>query len=199
MMLIVGLTGTIASGKSTAAATFAEMGAAVFDADRAVHALYAGRAAPAIERAFPGTVKNGVVDREALAARVVGDPAALAKLEAIVHPLVNEEEAAFRAKAAGDGRRVAVLDIPLLLETGGAGRVDAVVVVTAPEEVLKARALKRPGMDAARYAALIARQMSDVEKRARAHFIVDTGGDFAATLRQIAGVMRAIAGMAAGR
>lgn len=198
-MLIVGLTGTIASGKSTAAATFAEMGAAVFDADRAVHALYAGRAAPTIERVFPGTVKNGVVDREALAARVVGDPAALAKLEAIVHPLVNEEEAAFRAKAAGAGRRVAVLDIPLLLETGGAGRVDAVVVVTAPAEVLKARALRRPGMDEARYAALLARQMSDADKRARAHFIVDTGGDFAVTRRQIAGVMRAIAGMAAGR
>ena len=198
-MLIVGLTGTIASGKSTAAATFAEMGAAVFDADRAVHALYAGRAAPTIERVFPGTVKNGVVDREALAARVVGDPAALAKLEAIVHPLVNEEEAAFRAKAAGAGRRVAVLDIPLLLETGGAGRVDAVVVVTAPAEVLKARALRRPGMDEARYAPLLARQMSDADKRARAHFIVDTGGDFAVTRRQIAGVMRAIAGMAAGR
>jgi dephospho-CoA kinase len=198
-MLTLGLTGAIASGKSTAAATFAEMGAAVFDADRTVHALYSGRATSAIEQAFPGTVKNGAVDRDALAARVVGDPAALAMLEAIVHPLVNEEESAFRAKAAGAGRRVAVLDIPLLLETGGAGRVDAVVVVTAPAEELKARALRRPGMDAARYAALLARQMSDAEKRARAHFIVDTSGDFAATRRQIAGVMRAIAGIAAGR
>jgi dephospho-CoA kinase len=199
MMLIVGLTGAIASGKSTAAATFAEMGAAVFDADRTVHALYAGRAAAPIERMFPGTVKNGTVDRDALAARVVGDPAALAKLEAIVHPLVNEEETAFRARAAGAGRRVAILDIPLLLETGGAARVDAVVVVTAPPDVLKARALRRPGMDAARYAALLARQMNDAEKRARAHCIVDTSGDFAATREQIAGVMRAIAAMAAGR
>jgi len=198
-MLVVGLTGSIASGKSTAAATFAELGAAVFDADRAVHALYAGTAAAPVAAAFPGTVKDGVVDREALAARIVGDKAALAKLEAIVHPLVNEAEAAFRAKAAAEGRRIAVLDIPLLLETGGERRVDAVVVVTAAPETLRARALKRPGMDEARYAALLARQMSDADKRARAHFIVDTSGDFAETREQIAGVMRAMAGMAAGR
>ena len=198
-MLVIGLTGSIASGKSTAAATFAEMGAAVFDADRAVHKLYAGQAAALIEAAFPGTVKDGVVDREALATRVVGDKAALAKLEAIVHPLVNEAEGAFRARAAAEGRRIAILDIPLLLETGGDRRVDAVVVVTAAPDILKARALKRPGMDEARYAALLARQMSDAEKRARAHFIVDTSGDFDATRKQIADVIRALAGMAGGR
>jgi dephospho-CoA kinase len=198
-MLVIGLTGSIASGKSTAAATFADMGAAVFDADRAVHELYAGNAAVLVEAAFPGTVKDGVVDREALAAKVVGDKAALAKLEAIVHPLVNEAEGAFRATAAADGRRIAVLDIPLLLETGGERRVDAVVVVTAAPDILKARALKRPGMDEARYAALLARQMSDAEKRARAHFIVDTSGDFDATRKQIADVMRALAGVAGGR
>jgi dephospho-CoA kinase len=198
-MLVLGLTGSIASGKSTAAATFADMGAAVFDADRAVHQLYAGRAAPVVEAAFPGTVKDGVVDREALAAKVVGDRTALARLEAIVHPLVQAEEAAFRARAAGEGRRIAVLDIPLLFETGGDARVDAVVVVTAAPEILKARALKRPGMTETRYAALLARQMSDADKRARAHFIVDTGGDFDATRREIADVMRAVAGIAAGR
>ena len=198
-MLVVGLTGSIASGKSTAAATLADLGAAVFDADRAVHALYAGRAAAPIEAAFPGTVKDGVVDREALASKVVGDKTALAKLEAIVHPLVREEEAAFRAKAAASGRRIAVLDIPLLFETGGERRVDAVVVVTAAPDILKARALKRPGMDDARYAALLARQMSDADKRARAHFIVDTSGDVDATRKQIADVMRALAGMAGGR
>ena len=198
-MLVVGLTGSIASGKSTAAATFADMGAAVFDADRAVHALYAGKAASPVAAAFPGTVKDGAVDREALAAKVVGDKAALAKLEAIVHPLVSDAEAAFRATAAADGRRIAVLDIPLLLETGGERRVDAVVVVTAAPDILKARALKRPGMDEARYAALLARQMSDADKRARGHFIVDTSGDFDATRKQIADVMHALAGMAGGR
>ena len=198
-MLVLGLTGSIASGKSTAAATLAGMGAAVFDADRAVHALYAGMAAPPIEAAFPGSVRNGVVDRGVLAARVVGNDKALARLEAMVHPLVNEAEAAFRARAASSGRRIAVLDIPLLLETGGERRVDAVVVVTAEPDILKTRALKRPGMTEARYAALLARQMSDADKRARAHFIVDTSGDHDATRKQIADVMRAVAGMAGGR
>jgi dephospho-CoA kinase len=189
-MLVLGLTGSIASGKSTAAATFAGMGAAVFDA---------GRAAAAIEEAFPGTVHAGAVDRELLAARVVGDPAKLKRLEAIVHPLVHEEEVRLRARAAGEGRRIVVLDIPLLFETGGEQRVDAVVVVTAAPEVLKARAMKRPGMTEARYAALTARQMSDAEKLARAHFVVDTSGAMSDTRNAIAGVLRAVAGMAAGK
>ena len=198
-MLVLGLTGAIASGKSTAAKTFGDMGAAVFDADRAVHALYAGRAASAIEEAFPGTVHAGAVDRELLAARVVGDPAKLKRLEAIVHPLVHEEEAAFRARAMAEGRRIVVLDIPLLFETGGDRRADAVVVVTAAPEILKARAMKRPGMTEARYAALTARQVSDAEKRTRAHFVVDTSGDVADTRRQLADIVRAVAGMAAGK
>lgn len=198
-MLILGLTGSIASGKSTAAAMFAELGVAVWNADAAVHALYAGAAAPPLEAAFPGVTKDGVVDREKLAARVVGDKAALAKLEGIVHPLVRGMENAFRTRAAGEGRRIAVLDIPLLFETGGESRVDAVVVVTAPAEVLTARALKRPGMDAVRYATLAARQMSDAEKRARAHFVIDTSGTFDATRKQVRDVLRAVAGMAAGR
>lgn len=198
-MLVLGLTGAIASGKSTAAATFADMGAAVFDADRAVHDLYAGRATAAIEEAFPGTVHAGAVDRERLAAHVVGDPAKLKRLEAIVHPMVHAAEADLRARAAAAGRRIVVLDIPLLLETGGERRADAVVVVTAAPDVLKARALKRPGMTEERYAALTARQMGDAEKRARAHFIVDTSGETADTRKTIAGILRAVAGMAAGR
>ena len=198
-MFVLGLTGSIASGKSTAATVFAEMGAAVFDADRAVHALYAGEAASRIETSFPGVTKDGVVDRAALGARVAGDEAALAALEAIVHPLVRAAENAFRAGAPADGRRVIVLDIPLLLETGGEKRVDAVVVVTAPEAILRERALRRPGMTKARYDGLLARQMPDAEKRKRAHFIIDTSRAFDATRKQIADVMRAIAGMAAGR
>lgn len=198
-MLVLGLTGAIASGKSTAAKTFAGLGAAVFDADRAVHELYAGPAAAAIEAAFPGTVHAGAVDRERLAARVVGDPAKLKRLEAIVHPMVHAAEAAFRDRAAAAGRRIVVLDIPLLFETGGERRADAVVVVTAAPELLKARAMRRPGMTEERYAALTARQMSDADKRARAHFVVDTSGDLADTRGQLAGIMRAVAGMAAGR
>lgn len=196
-MLVLGLTGTIASGKSTAAAMFAELGAAVFDADAAVHDLYAGKVAPQIEAAFPGVVREGAVDRAALGAKVAGDPAALVRLEAIVHPLVHEMEAAARANAATAGRRVMILDVPLLLETGGERRVDAVVVVTAPEAVRRERALRRAGMTEARYAGLSARQMPDAEKRRRAHFVVDTSGDFAATRKQIADIMRALAATAA--
>lgn len=198
-MLVLGLTGAIAAGKSTALQMFAAEGAAVWSADAAVHALYAGAAAAPIEAAFPGTTANGVVDREKLGARVVGDKAALAKLEAIVHPLVREDETAFRAGAAGEGRRIAVLDIPLLFETGGETRVDAVVAVSAPEAVRRERFLRRDGAAAERFAALSARQMSDAEKRAGAHFIVDTSGDFPATRKQVRDVMRAVAAMAAGR
>jgi dephospho-CoA kinase len=198
-MLVVGLTGSIASGKSTAAAMFAELGAAVFDADRAVHALYAGKAVPPIAAAFPGTVKDGAVDRAALGTLIAADKAALAKLEAIVHPLVREMEEALRAEAAAAGRRVVVLDIPLLLETGGEARVDAVVVVTAPEAVRKERALRRKGMTAERYATLAARQMPDEEKRRRAHFVIDSTGEYNATRNQVADVMRALAAKAAVR
>ena len=197
-MLVIGLTGSLAMGKTTAAAMFAAEGAAIFDADRVVHDLYAGAAAPLIEAAFPGTTENDAVDRKRLAARVVGDKAALARLEAIVHPLVHAAENAFRARASAEGRRVAVLDIPLLLETGGEARVDAVVVVTTTAEIQRARILRREGMTAERFAALLARQMPDAEKRKRAHFIIDTSGEFAATRKQVADVMRAVAGIAAG-
>ena len=198
-MLTVGLTGGIASGKSTAAAMFRDAGAAVFDADAAVHTLYAGAAVQPVEAAFPGATKDGAVDRAELGARIVGDPAELARLEAIVHPLVHEAEAVARAEAKAAGRRLFVIDSPLLLETGGDAGVDAVVVVSVPPEVQKARALSRPGMTEARFAALSARQWSDAEKRARAHFVIDSSGPLAVTRQQVASVIRAVAGIAAGK
>ena len=197
-MLILGLTGSAAMGKSTVSAMLAELGAAVFDADRAVHALYQGRAAPLIEAAFPGTTRDGAVDRAALRARVFGDAAALARLEAIVHPLVREAEAAARDAAMRTGRRFLVLDVPLLLETGREGDVDAVVVVSAPKAVQEARLLARPGIDAAAVEAIRARQMDDAGKRRRAHVVIDTGGTLDAAPRQAADLLRAFAGAAAG-
>jgi len=198
-MLVLGLTGSLAMGKSTVAAMFAEEGAAVFDADRAVHRLYRGAAAPLVEAAFPGTTADGVVDRAALAAALADDKAALARLEAIVHPLVREAEHRVRAEATAAGRRLLVLDVPLLLETGGEGRVDAVLVVTTTPAIQRQRMLERQGTSAERHAPLIARQMADADKRARAHFIIDTGGDFAATRAQVKDVMRAVAAMAGAR
>lgn len=196
-MLVLGLTGSLAMGKSTAAAMFAAEGAAVFSADAAVHALYAGAAVAPIEAAFPGVAANGAIDRALLAQRVVGDKTALARLEGIVHPLVHAAENEFRARAAGEGRRIAVLDIPLLLETGGEKRVDAVIVVTTTSEIQRERILRRAGMTAERADALLARQMPDAEKRRRAHFLIDTSGEYAATARQVGDVMRSVAGMAA--
>ncbi len=192
-MLVLGLTGSLAMGKSTVAAMFAEAGAAVFDADRAVHRLYRGAAVAAVEAAFPGTTRNGAVDRAMLAARLGGDKAALARLEAIVHPLVREAENFFRAEAAAAGRRVLVLDVPLLLETGGEMRVDAVVVVSTTPAIQRQRILNREGASDEHLATLLARQMPDTDKRARAHFIIDTGGDLAVTRAQVQGVMRAVA------
>lgn len=195
-MLRLGLTGTIASGKSTTAAMFAAAGAAVFSGDQAVHELYRGAAAPLIEAAFPGTSENGEVNRAHLADAVTRDPAALKKLEGIVHPLVQAEEARFFEKAAADGVQVAVSDMPLLFETNRADRYDAVVVTTAPEEVRRRRALERPGANPARYDALAARQMSDVEKRHRAHFVVDTGQGLDEARRAVADILRALAAKA---
>jgi dephospho-CoA kinase len=198
-MLALGLTGSVGMGKSTAAAMFAKAGVAVFDADRAVHALYAGPAVAAIEAAFPGTTTDGAVDRVKLGARVAGDAAAFARLEAIVHPMVREVEIAFRARAAAAGRRIMLLDIPLLFETAGEGRVDAIAVVSTTAAIQRERVLARPGMTEERFAAILARQMPDADKRARAHFILDSGGGFADTERQIGDLLRAVAGMAAVR
>jgi len=198
-MLVLGLTGSLATGKSTVAAMFAEAGAAVFDADRAVHDLYRGAAVPLVEAAFPGVTANGAVDHAALAAQVAGDKRALARLEAIVHPLVREVEDRFRATAAAAGRRVVVLDVPLLLETGGEARVDAVVVVTTTPAVQRARLAERGGSSPNRLATLAERQMPDADKRARAHFVIDNSGTLDATRKQVMDVMRAVSAMAAER
>lgn len=194
-MLILGLTGSIGMGKSTTAAFFRAEGIPVEDADATVHALYRGAAAPLIEAAFPGTVKDGVVDRAVLGTRVLGDAAALARLEAIVHPLVRDARDAFLAEARVAGAPVVVLDIPLLFETGGQREVDAVVLVSADRAVQKARVLARPGMSKEKFAAILAKQMPDAEKRRRAHFIIDTGRGYAAAQRQVRAVLRAVAAM----
>lgn len=193
-MFVLGLTGSIGMGKSTTAAMFRAEGIVVHDSDAVVHALYTGAAAAAIEAAFPGTVRDGVVDRGLLGAKVLDDPAALARLEAIVHPLVAESRAAFLTEAAKKGEQIVVLDIPLLFETGLDRDVDAVVLVTASETVQKERVSKRPGMTPEHLAVILERQMRDAEKRARAHFIIDTSGDLAATGRQVRGILRALAG-----
>jgi dephospho-CoA kinase len=193
-MFVLGLTGSIGMGKSSTAAMFREEGIEVHDSDAVVHALYKGGAAALIEAAFPGTVREGVVDRGLLGARVLDDPAALARLEAIVHPLVAESRHAFLAEAAKKDARLVVLDIPLLFETGLDREVDAVVLVTAPETVQKERVGQRPGMTPERVAVILGRQMADTEKRARAHFIIDTGGGLASAERQVRGILRALAG-----
>jgi dephospho-CoA kinase len=176
-MQIIGLTGGIGMGKSTAAATFRRAGIPVFDADATVHALQArgGRAVRAIERAFPGTVRDGAVDREALRGTVLGKPEALRRLETIVHPLVRQAERAFIASARRRGARAVVLDIPLLFETGAEARVDRVVVVSAPRDAQTARLRQRGRMSEPQIAAVLARQTPDAEKRRRADVVVPTG------------------------
>jgi dephospho-CoA kinase len=193
MTFVLGLTGSIGMGKSTTAAIFRRYGVPVHDADAAVHALYAGRAAPLIEESFPGTVVAGVVDRTALSQHVVGSPERMATLEKIVHPLVREEEVQFLMKAVAARVPIAVLDIPLLLETGGAARCDAVLVVTASSDVQWSRVRARPEMTEEKFAAILAKQMPDSEKRVRAHFLVDTGLGLAAAERQVGDILRALA------
>jgi len=194
-MFVLGLTGSIGMGKSTAARFFAEAGVPIHDADGAVHRLYEGEAAGAIETAFPGTTLSGKVDRTKLAERVLEDPAAIRRLEAIIHPLVRESETKFLAKAVGRGEPVAVLDIPLLFETGAETRVDAVVVVSAGPEAQRMRVLGRPGMTASKLETILAKQMPDVEKRRRAHFVVDSSGGLDSARAQVHGILRAIAGL----
>jgi dephospho-CoA kinase len=194
-MFILGLTGSLGMGKSTTAHFFAEEGVPVHDADVVVHRLYEGEAAAAIEAAFPGTTAGGKVDRTRLAARVLGDGAALARLEAIVHPLVQDAERRLIAQARAGGEKVAVLDIPLLFESGADRRVDAVVVVSAPAEVQRARVLERPGMTVEKLEAILARQIPDAEKRARADFIVDTSQGFDAARAQVRAILAAVATM----
>ena len=192
-MVILGLTGSIGMGKSTTAGFFAEAGAPVHDADAAVHRLYAGTAAAAIEAAFPGTVAGGKVDRARLGEQVIDDPAALKRLEAIVHPLVRRDEERFLQAAEDAGATIAVLNIPLLFETGSETRCDAVVVVSAPPEMQRARVMTRPGMTEEKFASLLGKQVPDAEKRRRADFVVDTSKDLDSTRAQVRAILQAAA------
>jgi dephospho-CoA kinase len=173
-MIILGLTGSIGMGKSTTAKLFEEAGVPVYDADASVHLLYEGEAAPAIEAAFPGTTVDGKVDRTRLSAKVVHDAAAMKQLEQIVHPMLGASRQKFFADAEKSGAPVAVVDVPLLYETGGEKRVDAVVVVTTTPEIQRERILARDNMTGEKLDAILARQLPDAEKRKRADFVVDT-------------------------
>ena len=194
-MFVLGLTGSLGMGKSTPAKFFAEEGVPVHDADAAVHQLYEGEATSLIEAAFPGTTADKKVDRNKLAQRVLGDNAAIQKLEQIVHPLVRSAEERFLAEAERKGATVAVLDIPLLFETGGDNRCDAVVVVSAPADMQRMRVLERPSMTEQKFAAILAKQMPDGEKRARADFVVDTSKGFDAARAQVREILARVATM----
>ena len=198
-MLVLGLTGSIGMGKTTAARFFAEEGVPVLDADAVVHQLYDGEAVAAIEKAFPGTSRDGRIDREELSRRVVGSPEALKQLEAIVHPLVRAAQARFLADAERSGAPVAVLDVPLLFETGGDRRVDSVVVVSAPADVQRARTLDRAGMTAEKFEALLQKQMPDDEKRRRADFVVDTSQSFDSARAQVRAILASVRAIRARR
>jgi len=195
LMRILGLTGSIGMGKSTTAKLFAEAGVPVYDADAAVHQLYEGEAAPAIEAAFPGTTANGKVDRPKLSARVVHDPAAIKQLEQIVHPMLGASRQKFFADAEAAKAPVVVLDIPLLFETGGEKRVDAVVVVSTSPELQRERVLARGTMDEAKLDAIIAKQTPDAEKRKRADFVVDTSHGLEPVRAQITHILAEVVKM----
>jgi dephospho-CoA kinase len=191
-MIVAGLTGSMGMGKSTVAAYFRRQGIPVHDADQIVHDLYNGEAAPLIEAVFPGTVRDGAVDRAALAEQVIGSPEALKKLEAIVHPLVHRAEWLFLLKEQDKGAELAILEIPLLFETGAENLFDAVIVVSAPADIQRQRLLQRPGMTSEKLDAMLARQWPDFWKRQFADFIVDTGLPLEDTHRQITAVIREI-------
>jgi dephospho-CoA kinase len=191
-MFVLGLTGSIGMGKSTTAKMFAEEGVPVHDADAVVHRLYEGDAVPLIEAAFPGTTGHGKVDREKLGKRVLGDTEAIKRLEQIVHPLVAKARDKFLGEAEKSGAAVALLDIPLLYETKGEGRCNAVVVVSAPADVQRQRVLARPGMTEQRFETIIAKQMPDAEKRRRADFVVDTSQGFDHARAQVHDIVRNI-------
>ena len=197
-MILLGLTGSIGMGKSTTARLFADEGVPVYDADEAVHALYApgGAAAEPIGAAFAGVVEGGRVNREALSARVLHDGEALKRLEGIVHPLARAAQARFLAESEARGAQIAVMDVPLLFETGGDRLVDAVIVVTAPASVQRDRVLARPGMTPIKLEQILARQLPDSEKRARADFVINTGFGLEDARRQVRAVLATIANAA---
>ncbi|MEO0983114.1 MAG: dephospho-CoA kinase [Pseudomonadota bacterium] len=190
-MIILGLTGSIGMGKSATAQMFREGGAPVYDADAAVHALYApgGAAVGPVGDAFPGVVKDGAIDRDALRAAVVGDAAAMKRLELIVHPLAGASQLVFREQAQASGAACAVLDIPLLFETGGDQRCDYVAVVTAPADVQRERVLARPGMTTDTFEAILAKQTPDAEKRAKADFVISSAFGFEFARDQVRAIL----------
>jgi dephospho-CoA kinase len=198
-VIVAGLTGSIAMGKSTVAGMFGELGVPVFDSDDAVRGFYSGDGAKTVEAAFPGVTVSGQVDRERLGARVLGDVEALQRLEGLVHPAVAEARVQFIGRAAASGRRFVIVDVPLLFETGGEANVDLVIVVSAPESIQRERVLARAGMTEAKLDAILSRQMPDGEKRRRAHFIIDTRGRLESTSAVVGQFMRSVGAMAGGR
>ena len=194
MTFVLGLTGSIGMGKSATAQLFRERGVPVHDADATVHALYHGKAALLIEEAFPGTVVDGVVDRTRLSPYVLGNPAAMKRLEQIIHPLVREAERVFLDRAVQSATPLVVLDIPLLFETMGERRCDAILVVSTDVETQKARVLARPGMTDERFSQILARQVPDQQKRQRAHLVIDTSHGLAHAGAQVDAAIRAFIG-----
>lgn len=194
-MILIGLTGSIGMGKSTVAKMFAEAGAPVFDSDAAVHALYArgGAAVAPMSAAFPGVEKDGAIDRQALSAHVLSDPGAIKTIEAIVHPLVGQAQAAFLQQHRDAGTAAVVLDIPLLFEGGRSKFVDKIVVVSAPADAQRERVLARPGMTAEKLDYILSRQVPDAEKRARADVVIDTGCSLDETRAQVRAALDAFA------
>lgn len=184
-MIKAGLTGSIGMGKSTTANMFRDAGVPVYDADATVHALYEGEATPLIETAFPGTTKDGKVDRSILGTKVIGNAEAMKQLEAIVHPLVHEKEQSFVQEAKNAGSKLVILDIPLLFETGGKGRVDIIIVVSASQEEQRRRVLARDGMTEEKFEAILARQVPDAEKRKQADYVIDTSKGLKAANDQV--------------
>lgn len=195
-MIILGLTGSIGMGKSTTAEMFREAGVDVYDADATVHALYSGAATPLVESAFPGTSDGGVVDRKKLGDRVLGDADALKRLEAIIHPLVHGEQQKFLAAAREAGAKLVVLDIPLLFEGGRENTVDAVIVVTASQEIQRKRVLARPGMTNERFVNILEKQIPDAIKREKADFLIDTGLGMNAARTKVAEIIKSVSGVA---
>lgn len=191
-MIILGLTGSIGMGKSTTAGLFAEAGIPVNDADRVVHDLYRGEAVPAVGGAFPGTVQNGEVDRQELGRQLAQNPAQFQVLESIVHPLVRQKETEFLTTCRAAGYPLVVLDIPLLFESGGEGRVDKIAVVSCDPDIQRARVLARPGMTVDKFELILSRQTPDAEKRRRADYLIETGNGIEPARRQVAEIIRAL-------
>ncbi|WP_332303781.1 dephospho-CoA kinase [Rhizobium sp. GR12] len=192
-MIVIGLTGSIGMGKTTTAKLFAGEGVPVLDSDAVVHDLYRAEAVPLIESAFPGTTISGVVDREKLGSVLRKNPANFSKLEAIVHPLVRERQESFLEKARKEDQRFALLDIPLLFETGADARVDKIVVVSCAPEIQRQRVLSRPGMTEEKFEMILARQLPDADKRRRADFVIDTGNGVEAAQDQVRGILQRLA------